>query len=261
MTTHAGDEARRLVAASSSVVVLTGAGVSTASGIPDFRGPRGVWTTNPAAERLSNIDAFTSSADVRIGAWQRALALFDNPPQPNAAHRALASFEHTGKLTALVTQNIDGLHLAAGSNPLLVIEVHGHPRATRCLTCGAETPTSAILERVRAGDIDPHCGETVGGVICDGLLKTTVVSFGQPLPDHDFARAEYLAKTCDLLLCVGSTLAVHPVSGLVPKALSRGARLVIVNAEPTAFDADADVVVRDDIPTVLGPLLGVADVR
>jgi NAD-dependent deacetylase len=249
--------ARQLVEASSAVVVITGAGVSTASGIPDFRGPEGLWTKDPTAERLSHIDAFTSSPEIRIAAWQRVLLRHANPAQPNDAHRALAAFERTGKLEALITQNIDGLHVAAGSDPELVIEVHGNLRWTRCLVCGAETATTVILDRVAAGDLDPHCEARRAGVTCGGLLKTTVVSFGQSLPNEDFARAEYFAKTCELLICVGSTLAVHPVAGLVPKAVSRGARLVIVNADPTSFDDDADVVVRGDIPSVLGPLLGV----
>lgn len=242
------------------MVVITGAGVSTASGIPDFRGPEGIWTKNPDAERSSTIDAYTSSAEIRIAAWQRLSRQRDRPAQPNAAHRALARFERTGTLTALITQNVDGLHTAAGSSPALVIEVHGNTRMTRCLRCGAETPTSSILDRVEAGDHDPHCDTRVGGGTCDGLLKTTVVSFGQPLPREDFARAEYLAKACELLICVGSTLGVQPVSGLVPKAVARGARLIIVNADPTPFDDDADVVVRDDIPSVLGTILGGASI-
>jgi NAD-dependent deacetylase len=252
------EEAHGIVEASSNVVVLTGAGVSTASGIPDFRGPEGVWTKDPEAERLSHIDVFISSSEVREAVWQRLLLRRDVVFEPNAAHRALAMFERTGKLRALVTQNIDGLHIAAGSDPALVIEVHGNSRRSRCLRCGAELPTPEVLDRVAAGELDPRCRVVVDGVVCDGLLKTAVVSFGQPLPAQVFARAEYLAKTCELLICVGSTLEVRPVAGLVPKALERGARLVIVNADPTPFDRDADAVVRGDIPTVLGPLLGVA---
>jgi NAD-dependent deacetylase len=245
---------------SSNVVVITGAGVSTASGIPDFRGPEGVWTKDPAAERLSNIDAFTSSSEVRETAWHRLLLRRDIVVQPNTAHLALVAFERTGKLKALVTQNIDGLHVAAGSDPGSVIEVHGNSRTTRCLRCGDETATETVLERVAEGELDPHCHAIVESVECGGLLKTAVVSFGQPLPERDFARAEYLAKTCDLLICIGSTLTVHPVSGLVPKAVSRGARLVIINAEPTPYDDDADVVVRGDIPEILGVVLGVPDI-
>ncbi|MGC2175478.1 MAG: Sir2 family NAD-dependent protein deacetylase [Acidimicrobiales bacterium] len=257
MTLNQIDDARALVESSSSVVVMTGAGVSTGSGIPDFRGPEGIWTKDPSAERLSNIEVYMSSPEVRVAAWQRHLLNRANPARPNPAHQALAAFEHTGKLKALITQNIDGLHIAAGSDPELVIEVHGNTRVTRCLRCGSESPTTETLDRVADGNVDPHCEALVARVACGGLLKTAVVSFGQQLPQRDFARAEYLAKTCDLLICVGSTLMVHPVAGLVPKAVSRGARLLIVNADPTPFDDDADVVIRGDIPTVLGPLLGV----
>jgi NAD-dependent deacetylase len=251
------DNARSLIEESSSVVVITGAGVSTGSGIPDFRGPQGVWTKDPAAERRATIDAYLSSSEIRTAAWQRRLLLQSNPALPNSAHLALVAFERTGKLKALVTQNVDGLHLAAGSDPELVIEIHGNTRVTRCLRCGSEVPTTVVLDRVAAGDLDPHCQVIVDSEVCDGLLKTAVVSFGQPLPEREFARAEELATTSDLLICIGSTLMVHPVAGLVPMAVSRGARLLIMNAEPTPFDDVADVVVRGDIPSLLGSLLGV----
>jgi NAD-dependent deacetylase len=250
------EDGRRLVDASSRVVVLTGAGVSTASGIPDFRGPNGLWTKDPSSERLSHIDAYMVSAKIRKQAWQQEINKRAADAQPNPAHVALVDFERTGKLTAIITQNIDGLHVAAGSDLELVIEVHGHARECSCLRCGARTPTPIILSRVTSGDLDPHCDALVNGAPCGGVLKTTVVSFGQQLPAQEFARAEYLAKTCDLLICVGSTLEVQPVSNLVPKALSRGAKLIIVNAQMTPFDVDADVILRGDIPTVLGPLLG-----
>jgi NAD-dependent deacetylase len=168
----------------------------------------------------------------------------------------LVAFERTGKLKALITQNIDGLHVRAGSDPNLVIEVHGNSRTTRCLSCGDELPTATVLQRVAGGERDPHCRALVHGAECGGLLKTAVVSFGQQLPAADFARAEYLAKTCDLLIAIGSTLSVWPVAGLVPKAVGRGARLMIINAEPTQFDDEADVVIRGDIPVVLSELLG-----
>lgn len=250
------DDARRLVDDASSVVVITGAGISTASGIPDFRGPEGVWTKDPNAERLSNIDVFMSSPEVRRTSWQRLLEVDASPPRPNPAHRVLVDFEESGKLKAIVTQNIDGLHIAAGSDPRLVFEVHGNTRTTRCLKCEAETPTRLILERVRAGDLDPRCDVLIGGALCGGILKTVVVSFGQPLPREEFAQAELLAKRCELLICVGSTLMVRPVSDLVPKALTRGVRLLIINAEPTPYDMDAEVVERGDITSVLGPILG-----
>ena len=257
MSTDPIEDARRLVDAAARVVVLTGAGVSTASGIPDFRGPQGLWTTDPAAERLSSIDSYVESAEVRSTVWGGALRRRANSVQPNAAHRVLVAFERTGKLTALITQNVDGLHVAAGSDPSLVIEVHGSPRLTRCLRCNAQVATNDVLERVAAGDLDPRCTATVGDDPCGGILKTAVVSFGESLPRQEFARAEYLAKSCELLICIGSTLTVAPVSNLVPKATSRGARLVIINAQPTPYDEEADVIVRGDITTVLGTVLGV----
>ena len=251
------DDARRLVDGAGRVVVLTGAGVSTASGIPAFRGPEGLWTKDPSAERLSHIDSFVSSSDLRIAAWGRMLERHGTDPQPNAAHRALVAFEERGKLTAIVTQNIDGLHRAAGSSADLVLEVHGSTRMTRCLTCGASSPTSQIVARVAEGDLDPHCRALVEGATCGGILKTAVVSFGQSLPREEFARAALLASQCDLMICVGSTLMVQPAAGLVDKATSRGARLVIVNADPTPYDTVVDVIVRADIPSVLGRILGV----
>ena len=255
---HDLDTARQLIEQSAKVVVLTGAGVSTASGIPDFRGPDGVWTKDPAAERLSDIDAFTSSSEIREQAWGRLLLATRRrrAAQSRAlragrvrAHRQAHGARHTKHRRPPREGRL-------GSK--LVIEVHGNSRTTRCLRCGDELPTATVLERVAAGERDPHCRAMVENVECGGLLKTAVVSFGQPLPAGDFARAEYLAKTCDLLICIGSTLSVRPVAGLVPKALDRGAKLIIINAEPTPFDDEADVVVRGDIPVVLGELLGAA---
>ena len=185
MTGTDPDAARQLVESSSNIVVLTGAGVSTASGIPDFRGPEGVWTKNPAAERLSNIRSrLVSSSEVRIEAWQRLLRRREIEIRPNRAHRALVDFESTGKLKALMTQNTDGLHAAAGSDPSLLIEVHGNSLSTRCLQCGDETPTSEIVERVAAGELDPHCHAIVDNEGCGGVLKlrSSVSDSACPMP-------------------------------------------------------------------------------
>src|SRR5271155_3565665 len=149
--------ARDALRGASRVLVLTGAGISTASGIPDYRGPSGVWTLNPAAERASHADVYASDAEVREASWQRLLSRAENPPQPNAAHRSLARFERSGRLSLLVTQNIDGLHLAAGTTPERLIEIHGHVREVRCLTCDARLPTGVVLARVAAGESDPRC--------------------------------------------------------------------------------------------------------
>lgn len=236
------------------VLVLTGAGVSTASGIPDYRGPSGVWTLNPAAERASHADVYASDPEVREASWQRLLFRSEHPPQPNAAHRSLAHFERSGRLSLLVTQNIDGLHLAAGTSPELLIEIHGHVRAVRCLACDARQPTGVVLARVAAGEHDPHCEAVIEGRVCDGVLATTIVRFGEQPDRLEWHRAKRAAGECDLILCVGTTLAVYPAAGLVPMALESGARLVIVNDAPTEYDASA-LCLRGDITEVLPALL------
>lgn len=229
--------------------MLTGAGISTDSGIPDFRGPQGVWTKNPKAERLSNIHHYMSDPEVRRLAWQSRI---DHPgwhAQPNAGHRALVELEATGKLLALVTQNIDGLHQLAGSSPALVLEVHGTMRDVVCMSCGRREPMPPVLDRVRAGEDDPPC------LRCGGILKSATISFGQSLDPQLIERAARAASRANLLLAIGSSLQVYPVAGLVPVAKRAGARLVIVNAEPTPFDDIADEVIREPISDALPALL------
>jgi NAD-dependent deacetylase len=245
------DRAQALVAASRRIVVLTGAGISTDSGIPDFRGPQGVWTKNPEAEKLSTLQAYVADPDVRRRAWR---ARVDSPTwtaEPNSGHDALVVLERRGVLDTLVTQNIDGLHQLAGSDPDRVIEIHGTMRSVACLTCGTRTPMPDVLARVRAGEEDPACTETASGAVCSGILKSATISFGQNLVVEDLVRSEEAARRCDLLLAVGSTLAVYPAAGLVPTAHRAGARVVIVNGQPTEHDAIADVVVRGPIGEVL----------
>jgi NAD-dependent protein deacetylase/lipoamidase len=230
---------------SSRIVALTGAGISTESGIPDFRGPNGVWTKNPKAERLSNIHAYMADPEVRRLSWQARL---DHPAwraEPSAGHRALAALERTGRLYALVTQNIDGLHQRAGSSAETVIEVHGTMRDVVCMSCGWRGPMPAALDRVRNGEDDPACGS------CGGILKSATISFGQPLVPEVINRAMRAARRADLFLAIGSSLQVYPAAGLVPVAKESGARMVILNAEPTPFDDLADVVLRDPIGEVL----------
>jgi NAD-dependent deacetylase len=239
------EDARRLVSAAAHIVALTGAGISTESGIPDFRGPNGVWTRNPKAEKLSNIHSYIADPEVRKLSWQARL---DHPAWhagPNAGHRALVFLEQTGKLDALVTQNIDGLHQSAGSSPEKVIEVHGTMRDVICLSCGWRGPMQIVLERVRSGEDDPPCER------CGGILKSATISFGQPLVPEVIDRAIRAARRADLLLAVGSTLQVYPVAGVVPVAKESGAKVVIVNAEPTPFDDLADVVLREPIGEAL----------
>jgi len=240
---------RGWVDAAQCVVVLTGAGVSTDSGIPDFRGPQGVWTRNPEAERQSTIQHYVADPEVRRRAWRSRL---DSPAwraQPNTGHQALVALERRGKLDTLITQNIDGLHQAAGSSPERVVEVHGTMREVVCLGCGERAPMERALARVRAGEDDPPCRT------CGGILKSATISFGQGLVPGDIARAERAARRCDLLLAVGTKLSVWPVAGVVPVAKESGARVVIINAEPTEMDSLADAVFRGAIGDVLPRLV------
>jgi len=245
------EDARRLVAEAESVAVLTGAGISTDSGIPDFRGPNGVWTKNPGAEKSATIQTYLADPEVRKRAWRNRLDAAAWTAEPNAGHRALVDLEQQGKLHTLITQNIDGLHQAAGSDPDLVVEVHGTIREVGCLNCGERAPMERALERVRAGEEDPECRT------CGGILKSATISFGQSLVADDLGRAERAARDCDLLLAIGSTLSVYPICDVVPIAKRLGAALVIVNAEPTQFDDLADALVRDSIshalPAIIGP--------
>jgi NAD-dependent deacetylase len=231
------------------VVALTGAGISTESGIPDFRGPNGVWTRNPAAEKLSNLQHYLADPDVRRAAWRARL---DHPAwksEPNAGHRALVQLERRGLLHALVTQNIDGLHQRAGHSADIVVEVHGTMHDAVCLACGWTGPMLAVLERVRAGEDDPPCER------CGGILKSATISFGQSLVPHVIDRALRAARECDLLLAIGTSLQVYPVAGAVPTARQAGARVVIVNAEPTVMDGLADAVLTGSIGDILPSLV------
>lgn len=230
------------------VTVLTGAGISTDSGIPDFRGPQGVWTKNPAAERASTLSHYLNDPEVRRAAWQQRLHSPAWAAEPNSGHRALVELERQERLVALVTQNIDELHQRAGSSPGLVVEVHGTMHEVVCWACGWRGPMQETLERVRAGDPDPHCE------VCNGILKSATISFGQSLERDTIARAERAALRCDALLAVGTSLGVYPAAALVPLAHDRGARIVIVNAEPTPFDHMATVI-RGSISDVLPELV------
>jgi NAD-dependent deacetylase len=247
--------ARQLVAAASAVTVLTGAGISTDSGIPDFRGPNGLWTKNPEAERLATLQVYLDDPEVRRRAWQNRLESPTWNAAPNDGHRALVALERRGILHTLVTQNIDGLHQKAGSDPDRIVEIHGTMREAECLRCGSRTPMPDVLERVRAGEFDPRCTATSGAGVCGGILKSATISFGQNLVLEDLLRAERAAQECDVFLAVGSSLAVYPAAGLVPTAHTAGARVVIVNAEPTDYDAIAEAVLRGSISEVLPAML------
>jgi NAD-dependent deacetylase len=248
--------ARAFVTRARRIVVLTGAGISTDSGIPDFRGPQGVWTKDPAAEKAANLTVYLSDPAVRRRAWQNRLTSPLWKAEPNAGHAAIVALERAGRLDTLVTQNIDGLHQKAGSDPELLVELHGNSSEIVCLSCGHRQPAEPVHDRVRAGEEDPACRElTLEGSVCGGMLKSATISFGQSLVAADLRRAEAAAARCDLLLCVGSTLAVYPAAGLVPIAARSGAVVVIVNGGPTDMDALADVVVNDSISQVLPVLV------
>jgi len=242
------EDVRGWIAEAQRIVVLTGAGISTDSGIPDFRGPQGLWTRNPKAEKLSDIRYYMSDPEVRRLAWQSRLEHTAWQAQPNAGHKALVELERRGKLHALVTQNIDELHQLAGHSPEKVIEVHGTMRKVVCMSCGERAAMEKALARVRAGEEDPACRS------CGGILKSATISFGQQLVPEVIDRAMQCAAEADLLLAVGSSLQVYPIAGAVPLAKRAGARVVIVNAEPTPFDDLADAVFNDSISAVLPAL-------
>jgi len=248
-TPPALEQIRAWLESATRVVVLTGAGISTASGIPDFRGPQGLWTRDPEAEKLSDIGYYVSDPAIRRKAWQ---ARRDSPvwqASPGAGHYALARLEQSGRLHTLVTQNIDGLHQLAGSADERVIEIHGTLRQVACLQCNYRVAMAVVLKRLADGEEDPDCPD------CGGILKSATISFGQSLVAKDLARAEQAAHDCDLLLAVGSTLSVFPVAGLVPLARKAGARVVIINAEPTAMDDLGDAVLMGDIELLLPQLI------
>lgn len=239
------DTVRDWVSTSRRIVVLSGAGISTESGIPDFRGPNGLWTRDPEAEKLSDIRYYLADSEVRRKAWLKRLSNPGWTAQPNAGHKAIVELERRGQLHALITQNIDGLHQKAGTSPERVIEVHGTMHSVLCWDCGATGPMLPVLERVRSGEEDPQCTD------CGGILKSATILFGEGLKAGVMERALQAAVEADLLIAVGSTLQVYPVAGVVPAAKEAGARLVIVNADPTQFDRIADAVLRTPIGQTL----------
>ncbi len=236
----------RMVAEAEKIVVLTGAGISTDSRIPDFRGPQGVWTKNPEAEKQATLQNYMSDPEMRRRSWRSRL---DSPvwaAEPNRGHFALTELEARRKLDLLITQNVDGLHQLAGSNDERIVEVHGTMRQVGCMGCGDYlVPMQDVLNRVRLGEDDPECPK------CGGILKSATISFGQNLVAEDLQRAQTASESCDLMLAVGSTLAVYPIANAVPIAKNSGAGVVIVNGSPTEMDELGDVVVRGSISDVL----------
>jgi NAD-dependent deacetylase len=233
------------VDAAERVVVLTGAGISTDSGIPDFRGPNGVWTKNPAAEKLATLQHYLTDPEIRRTAWMTRLDTPAWAAEPNAGHMAVVALQRRRKLHALVTQNVDELHQLAGVDPERVIEVHGTMRRSMCWSCGDRRPMQSTLDRVRAGEADPPC------LVCGGILKSDTISFGQPLDPDVIDRAMVVSAQADLFLSVGSSLQVYPAANTLPRARASGARVVIVNAEETQMDHLADAVLRGSISEIL----------
>ncbi|WP_051174293.1 SIR2 family NAD-dependent protein deacylase [Amycolatopsis orientalis] len=237
-----------LVAGAGRVVALTGAGVSTDSGIPDFRGPQGLWTRDPAAEKMSNLQAYQGSREVRERTWQARLVHPGWHAEPNAAHRALVRLEASGKLTHIVTQNIDRLHQKAGSSPERVLELHGTMFESICLSCDDQRDMRSTLERVRAGETDPPC------LVCGGILKSATISFGQHLDQNLLRAARAAVSESDLLLVAGSSLSVQPAASLVSVASRTGAAVVICNGSETPYDSLAAAVARGPLSETLPAL-------
>jgi len=243
------ERGRAVLGSARKVLFLTGAGVSTDSGIPDFRGPKGLWTRDPDAEKLSDIRFYMASRAIRVKAWrQRCMQLRSNIA-PNAGHRAIAAFEQTGRMLALITQNVDGLHAMAGSSTGKTIEIHGTIRRVRCMQCDRVVPMDEVLARIEGGEEDPPC------LSCRGILKSDTISFGQALRPDAIERSMRLASTCDCIVAIGTTLQVYPVASIVPLAVDAGAALILVNAEATPMDDLARVVIRDPISASLPRLL------
>jgi NAD-dependent deacetylase len=242
------DDVAAEFARAARITALTGAGVSTDSGIPDYRGPAGVWTKNPDAVRTATLQHYVADPEVRRRAWRGRR---DSPAwaaEPNAAHAAFVALERAGRLRALLTQNIDGLHQRAGSDPALVVELHGTISEVECLGCGTRTPMCEELARLDDRVEDPPCRS------CGGILKSATISFGQRLDPAVLQRAVAAAADCDLFLAVGTSLTVQPAAGLCRVAVRSGARLVILNGSPTPYDGLADAVLRAPIGEVLPQL-------
>jgi NAD-dependent deacetylase len=227
------------------VLALTGAGISTESGIRDFRGPNGIWTKNPEAEKSAHIRNYMSDGELRKRRWKNHSESVPSRFEPNVGHHSLVELERLGKLHTLITQNVDGLHHDAGSSPDLIIEIHGTLREVVCMQCGDRNPMQVALDRVQAGEEDPPCEK------CGGILKSATISFGQGLVADDLARAEDAANECDLVLAIGTTLSVYPIVAVVPIAKQAGARLVILNDAPTEMDHLADAILRGKIGHIL----------
>ena len=238
-------EAAALLRGASRVVVFTGAGISTDSGIPDFRGPNGVWTRNPLAEKTSTLSWYLGDPEVRKAAWENRERTFGRPLAPNGGHLAVADIDRMGKLAAVVTQNVDGLHQDAGVPDEKVLEVHGTVKFARCWECNDRRPMGEYIDLVRAGDPDPAC------VRCGGIVKSDAILFEQALDEHVISRAFAEAEACDVLFAVGSTLGVSPANNVVRRVRGAGKPVVIVNGGPTEMDHFASIFITGSITPVM----------
>lgn len=232
------------------VAILSGAGVSTDSGIPDYRGPNGLWRRDPEAEKLVTYDYYMSDPDIRRRSWQMRRTSATWNAEPNAAHRAVAALDRRpGVAVRVITQNVDGLHQLGGMPARKVLELHGTARTVVCTRCDARSPMAEALARVEAGEDDPAC------LACGGILKSATVMFGERLDPGVLGEAMSVAKACEVFVAVGTTLQVQPAASLAGIAAEHGARLLVVNAEPTPYDELADEVVREPIGTALPAVL------
>ncbi|MEU3219015.1 Sir2 family NAD-dependent protein deacetylase [Streptomyces sp. NPDC006971] len=231
------------------VAILSGAGISTDSGIPDYRGPNGLWRKDPEAEKLVTYDCYMSDPDIRRRSWQMRRTSATWNARPNAAHRAVAELERSGTPVRVITQNVDGLHQLAGLPARKVLELHGTARKVVCTRCHARSPMAEALARVEAGEADPPC------TVCGGILKSATIMFGERLDPVVLGEAMAIAKACEVFIAVGTTLQVQPAASLAGIAVEHGARLIVVNAEPTPYDELAAETIREPIGTALPALL------
>ena len=246
---HAIAQLGDMIADASAIVPFTGAGISTECGIPDFRSPGGLWTRN----RPIPFDEFVASQDARDEAWRRRFAMDEtlSSARPGRGHRALAALYRAGKVPAIVTQNIDNLHQASGVAPDAVVELHGNTTYARCIGCGLRVELPLVKKQMQESR-----GRAPDCAACGEPVKTATISFGQAMPEEAMRRAADLARSCDLFLVIGSSLVVWPAAGFPVMAKQAGARLVIVNNEPTEMDDLADLVIHHDIGETLSPFVG-----
>ena len=243
------DQLQRMIAEAKTIVAFTGAGISTESGIPDYRSPGGIWTKFRPIEFAD----FMASEEMRRESWRRKFATDETirRAEPNAGHRALARLVEQGKMLAIITQNIDGLHQASGIPDAKVIELHGNTTYAACLDCRRRHELDWVRQIFAANETLPRC------MACGGILKTATISFGQSMPEAEMDRALDATMAADLMITIGSSLVVYPAAGFPIMAKRNGARYVIVNREPTDQDAIADLVINAEIGTTLSKAVGV----